>query len=106
LKKNFDEVIQKYKLNEEPMSDRIADYLTGQLLEDEESDDDDDAAAAGDSSTAAADEKKAKTIAAKTFAKKFDMEPEDATIFLTWTDVCMRFKRDTDSNASKMGMKK
>ena len=85
--------MKKYKLDDDATSDRIADFLTGQLLDDDENDDD-------------KTEEEKKTISSKQFAKKFNLSPEDATIFLTWTEVCMKFKRDTDLNASRMGVKK
>ena len=74
-KKAFDAVVQKYKLDTEEKSSEIAELLT-----------------AGANSVSAAE-----------FAEKFDMEIQDAVVFLEWIKTGIKFKEQSIDTAKKAG---
>jgi len=81
LKKRFEAIVKKYKLMEGDRADEIADFLTS-----------------GDT----------RSVSAEEFGKKYDMEVDDAGVFLAWINVGIGFKEEAiDPNAKEaaaMGM--
>lgn len=85
-KREFDRIIQKYKLDTSQTSSRIADYLT--TVQEGE-----DGNSGGNGSG----------VSAPDFANEFGMDVKEAVVFLEWIKVGVKFKEESIDTAEKSG---
>lgn len=77
-KREFDRIRKKYGLDQDEKAGEMADFLTSTDMDDEGK------------------------ISAQAFADKFNMEPQEAVVFLEWIKVGVKFKEECLQNAQNL----